>query len=160
MVYLYVATGAAVLISLIISREKTVRALHIAYKRFVKILPAFLTMLILVSVVLFLIPEELISTYLGSNNRYIGVLIGAVLGSAVLMPGFIAYPLCGILLQKGVTYMVVSAFSTTLMMVGVLTYPVEKAYLGAKVTVVRNLISFAIALLVALATGLFFGEVF
>ncbi len=160
MYYFYAATAAAALISLIISREKTFKAFRIAYKRLVKILPAFLTMLILVSVVLFLIPEELISTYLGGNNRYLGVLIGAVLGSAVLMPGFIAYPLCGILLQKGVTYMVVSAFSTTLMMVGVLTYPVEKAYLGAKVTLVRNLISFAIALVVALGTGLFFGEVF
>ena len=117
-------------------------------------------MLVLVSIVLFLVPESLISTYLGGNNRYVGVLIGAVLGSVVLMPGFIAYPLCGILLQKGVAYMVLSAFSTTLMMVGVLTYPVEKAYLGTKVTVIRNLISFAIALLVALATGLFFGEVF
>ena len=50
--------------------------------------------------------------------------------------------------------------SVLLMMVGVLTYPVEKAYLGAKATLIRNLISFAIALVVALATGLFFGEVF
>ncbi|HIJ56664.1 MAG TPA: hypothetical protein HPQ03_11120 [Deltaproteobacteria bacterium] len=160
MIYLYIATAAAVLVSFLVSREKTLKALRIAYKRFVKILPAFLTMLVLVSIVLFLVPEELISTYLGSNNRYVGVLIGALLGSITLMPGFIAYPLCGILLKKGVAYMVLSAFSTTLMMVGVLTYPVEKAYLGAKVTLIRNLISFLIALVVALATGLFFGEVF
>jgi uncharacterized membrane protein YraQ (UPF0718 family) len=160
MIYIYIATAAAVLVSFLFSREKTLKALRITYKRFVKILPAFVTMLVLVSIVLFLIPEELISTYLGSNNRYVGVLIGAILGSVTLMPGFIAYPLCGILLKKGVAYMVLSAFSTTLMMVGVLTYPVEKAYLGAKVTLIRNLIGFAIALVVALATGLFFGEVF
>ncbi len=54
--------------------------------------------------------------------------------------------------------MVVSAFSATLMIVGVLTYPVEKACLGAKVALIRNLISFIIALAVALATGLFFGR--
>ena len=160
MYYIYIATGMALLISLVISREKTLQALRIAWKRLVKILPAFLVMLVLVSIVLFLVPESLITTYLGGSNRYVGVLVGAVLGSAVLMPGFIAYPLCGILLAKGVAYMVLSAFSTTLMMVGVLTYPVEKAYLGTKVTVIRNLISFAIALVVALATGLFFGEVF
>ena len=160
MIYIYIATAAAVFVSFLVSREKTLKALRITYKRFVKILPAFLTMLVLVSIVLFLVPEELISTYLGSNNRYVGVLIGALLGSITLMPGFIAYPLCGILLKKGVAYMVLSAFSTTMMMVGVLTYPVEKAYLGAKVTLIRNLISFLIALVVALATGLFFGEVF
>ena len=160
MIYIYIATAAVVLVSFLFSREKTLKALRITYKRFVKILPAFVTMLVLVSIVLFLIPEKLISTYLGSNNRYVGVLIGAILGSVTLMPGFIAYPLCGILLNKGVAYMVLSAFSTTLMMVGVLTYPVEKAYLGAKVTLLRNLIGFTIALVVALATGLFFGEVF
>lgn len=159
MIYLYIATVAAVFFSFAVSRKKTTKALHITYTRFMKIFPAFLTMLVLVSIVLSLIPEQLISTYLGSSNRYVGVLIGALAGSITLMPGFIAYPLCGILLKKGVVYMVVSAFSTTLMMVGVLTYPVEKAYLGAKVALIRNLISFAIALAVAMATGLVFGEV-
>jgi len=53
-------------------------------------------------------------------------------GSITLMPGFIAFPLCGILLKKGVTYMVLSAFSTTLMMVGFVTFPLEKNILGLK----------------------------
>ncbi len=75
------------------------------------------------------------------------------------MPGFIAFPLSGILLSKGVPYMVISAFTTTLMIMGVLSYPVEKAYFGTKVTIMRNAISFCIALVVALVTGLFFGEV-
>jgi len=48
--YLYIATAASVLVSLFISREKTFKALRIAYKRFVKILPAFLAMLTLVSI--------------------------------------------------------------------------------------------------------------
>ena len=77
-----------------------------------------------------------------------------------MMPGFITYPLCGLLLEKGVTYTVLSAFTTTLMMVGVLTYPIEKEYLGTKVTIIRNLIGFATALIVAAFTGLFFGEIF
>jgi hypothetical protein len=56
--------------------------------------------------------------------------------------------------------MVLSAFTTTLMMVGVLTYPVEKAYLGIRVTIMRNAVSFVIALIVAVITGFFFGELF
>jgi len=55
--------------------------------------------------------------------------------------------------------MVLSAFTTTLMMVGVLTYPIEKEYFGAKVAVIRNLISLFIAFVVALMTGVFFGEI-
>ncbi|MCK4795797.1 MAG: hypothetical protein KAT05_00370, partial [Spirochaetes bacterium] len=59
-----------------------------------------------------------------------------------------------------VAYMVVSAFTTTLMMVGILTYPIEKEYFGTKVTIIRNLISLIIAFIVAIITGIIYGEVF
>ena len=160
MIYLYIFTGLAVAISLVASRGKTFNAIKIAIRRFVNILPAFLIMLILVSIVLFFIPDEVILNYLGSDNKFIGVLFATFIGSITLMPGFIAFPLCGILLTNGVLYMVLSAFTTTLMMVGVLTYPIEKQYFGANVTIIRNTISLLIALVVAVITGLFFGEIF
>ena len=124
------------------------------------ILPAFLMMLILVSIVLFLVPDEVIIRYLGADARYMAVLSAAALGSIALMPGFIAFPLAGVLLEKGVLYMVLSAFTTTMMMVGVLTYPIEKAYFGARVTIIRNAVSFLIAIAVAMITGIIFGEIF
>ncbi len=158
MYYLYIATGLALLISFIMNKEKTFRAIEIAFKKLLNILPAFLTMLIFISVVLFLIPEKVISDYLGNNSRFISVIFASLIGSITLMPGFIVFPMCGILLKKGVAYMVLSAFTTTLMMVGILTYPVEKEYFGAKVTIIRNVISFFIALIVSLAIGIFFGE--
>jgi uncharacterized membrane protein YraQ (UPF0718 family) len=160
MYFLYIIAGLAVLISFIVNREKTLKALKIAARRFINILPAFLVMLILVSIILFLVPDEVISSYLGIDNRLVGVFWASLFGSITLMPGFIAYPLCGILLKKGVPYMVLSAFATTLMMVGVLTYPIEKEYFGIKVTVVRNVSSLFIALVVAVMTGIFFGEIF
>lgn len=158
MYYLYFITGLVLLISAIADRKKTLKALKISYKKIIKILPAFLTMLIFVSIILFFVPDEMISNYLGNNNRLIGLISASLFGSITLMPGFVAFPLCGILLKKGVSYMVLSAFTTSLMMVGVLTYPIEKEYFGAKVTIARNVISFFIALIVSLAIGLFFGE--
>ena len=160
MYYLYIITGLAVLISFIISRDKTLKAVKTAARKLVNILPAFLIMLILVSIVLFLVPEEVISSYLGSDNKFVGVLFASFFGSITLMPGFIAFPLCGILLKKGVLYMVLAAFTTTLMMVGVVTYPIEKKYFGVKVTILRNAISLFIALIVAVMIGIFFGEIF
>ncbi len=157
--YLYIVAGLALLVSLVFSREKTIRALKIAARRFLKIFPAFLSMIVLVSVVLYLVPDELISQYLGSDNKFAGVALASLLGSVTVMPGFIAFPLAGILVQKGVAYMVIAAFTTTLMMVGVLTVPIEKAYFGLKVTVIRNVISFFIAIAVAIMIGLFFGEI-
>ncbi len=158
MYYLYLLTGLALLVSFVRNRKKTFKAIRIAFKKLVKILPAFFTMLVFVSMVLFFIPDSKILYYLGNNNRFISLFIASFFGSITLMPGFIAFPLSGILLKKGVSYMVLSSFTTTLMMVGILTYPIEKAYFGGKVTLMRNSISFFIALIVALSVGFFFGE--
>ncbi len=159
MYYLYILTLLALLISVFKSVDKTSKAVKIALKKFINILPAFVSMLILVSIILFLIPDKIILKYLGNNNKIVGIMLASFFGSVTLMPGFIAFPLCGILLKKGVTYMVLSAFSTTLMMVGVLTYPIEKEYFGTRVTILRNIFSFFIAIVVALITGIFFGEI-
>jgi len=159
MYYLYILTLLALLISVFKSVDKTSKAVKIALKKFINILPAFLSMLILVSIILFLIPDKIILKYLGDNNKIVGIMLASFFGSVTLMPGFIAFPLCGILLKKGVTYMVLSAFSTTLMMVGVLTYPIEKEYFGTRVTILRNVFSFFIAIVVAFMTGIFFGEI-
>ncbi|MBA7636185.1 hypothetical protein ES703_43800 [subsurface metagenome] len=160
MYILYAATGFALFISLIANRHQTAKAIRIAAKRFVNILPAFLVMLILISVTVYLIPDKVISDYLVNSSRFFGVAFASVIGSITLMPGFVAFPLAGILLTKEVPYMVLAAFTTSLMMVGVLTYPVEREYFGAKVTILRNGISLAITLIIALTIGIFFGEIF
>jgi uncharacterized membrane protein YraQ (UPF0718 family) len=159
MIVLYIVTAIALSASLIASRSKTAAALKRALKRFGNILPAFLGMLILFSVAISLLPEEVVRALLGGDNRWLSVAVASVAGSLTLMPGFIAFPLCGALLNEGVPRMVLSAFSTTLMTVGVLTYPLERQYFGRRVTIVRNSISFVIALIVAVVMGLVLGEV-
>ena len=157
--YLYIMTGIALAASLIASRARTGRALVVAFKKFAGILPAFLVMLSLVASALAAVPEESITAWLGGSGGAGGVVVAALVGSVSLMPGFIAFPLAGILLAKGVGYMVLSAFTSTLMMVGILTFPYERAYFGTRVALLRNAISLAIAIVVAIATGLYFGEV-
>ena len=158
MVYLYLLTAAALIVSFISHRGKTIQALKISLKKFLNIVPAFILMLILISITLYFVSDQLISEYLGHQNSVMAFLFAALFGSITIIPGFIAFPLSGILLSKGVPYMILSAFTGTLMIVGVLTYPVEKTYFGARVTIVRNVISLLIAVAVALVTGLFFGE--
>ena len=160
MIYSYITTGLIIVISFIANREKTLKAVNIALKHFLKISSAFLTMLIFVSLLLFLFPDEVILNYLGNNSKFVSVLLASFIGSITIMPGFVAFPLCGVLLTKGVPYMVLSAFTTTLMMVGIITFPIEKEYFGVKVAIIRNIIGFFIALIVAVITGIFFGEIF
>lgn len=155
---LYIISIISLSISYFFSKEKTIKALKTAWKKFSKILPTYLKLLIILSFVL-LISDDIIIRYLGGNSTLIGLLMGLITGSITMMPGFIAYPLSGILLEKGVSYMVIAAFITTLMMVGVITYPVEKEYMGKKATIVRNISSFIIAAVIAIAAGLLYGEV-
>lgn len=159
MYYVYAIAGGAVLLSALFDRQKTWNALKIAYKRLGRILPAMLIMLICVSFLPVQTSETSLLRYFGNDNRTLSMLGAAALGSITMLPGFIAFPLGGILVEKGISYMVISAFTTTLMMVGIVTYPVEKAYLGHKVTILRNVLSFGIALIVAVVTGIAFGEV-
>lgn len=160
MIYLYVFTALMFVISIITDRKKTKKALKIAVKKFLKILPSFIQMLILVSVLLYLVPDRIIVKYLGENSKLMGIISGFFFGSITLMPGFIAFPLGGILLDKGVSYMSIAAFTTTLMNVGVLTYPVEKEYFGTKLTILRNFLGLIIAIIITLVVGFLYGEVF
>ena len=158
MIGLYIVTGILVIISFIADRQKTLQGIKIGLKKFHKILPEYLKILIIVAVILFF-SESLISEYLGQENTLFGLLIGLALGSVTIMPGFVAYPLAGVLIEKGVLYMIVAAFVTTLMMVGVLTYPLEKEYMGTRATLLRNGGSFLIAVIISLAIGFCYGEI-
>jgi len=159
MFVLWGATALLLAVSLVASPSKTLAALKVAGRQFAGMLPSFLLMLVLLSAALATLPESAVPRLLGREARWLGVAVAAVLGSVTLMPGFIAFPLCGALLKEGVPYMVLSAFSTTLMTVGVLTYPLESRYFGHRVTLVRNGLALVIALAVALVTGLVFGEI-
>ena len=157
---LYIVCGGLLITSGIANRKKTLKALKIALKKLLKILPAFLAMIIFVSIVLFLIPQEIIVTYLGTENTAGSVGIAALIGSIAMMPGFIAFPLCGILRDSGVSWSVIAAFSNSLMLVGIVSFPVEKQFLGVKTAIVRNIIALLMSLIIAFVMGIIYGEVF
>ena len=157
--WFFYITGILLLISFLFDHSKTKRALIKAYHKFLFIAPSFLLMLIFVSVILFLFPQEKIIQYLNYGHHFLNVIVAALVGSITIIPGFVAFPLAGILRNSGVLYMVIASFTTTLMMVGVLTFPIEATYFGKKVTLIRNIISFVIALVVSLAIGIYFREI-
>jgi len=121
---------------------------------FKNVLLPFLSILILVSILLYLIPPNLISQYLGRDSGAWGFSIAALVGSIAMIPGFISYPIAAGLIQQGATYAVVATFMTTLMMVGVVTLPLESKYFGMKVAILRNSLNFVAAIAIGLLVGL------
>jgi len=143
-----------VVTSFIINRQKTLMGLKKGWNMFKNILVPFLNILIMVSIALYLIPPSIISRYLGPDSGPLGLGIAAVVGSITLIPGFISYPIAKGLIEQGASYTVVATFMTTLMMVGVVTLPLEIRYFGKRVAITRNLLNFVAAIIIGLVVGL------
>jgi len=152
---LYVIAIAALITSLVKSKEKTRLALKKAWKAFENILPQFLSIILIIGMMLAILTPEQISHFIGKESGWLGVLLAAVIGSITLIPGFVAFPLAAALIKSGAGYMQIAAFVSTLMMVGIVTMPVEFKYFGKKATFLRNGMAFAFSLIVALVMGVF-----
>src|SRR6056297_4224533 len=133
-------------------------ALKKAWKSLEKILPQLLGIVFLVGIILSFLDTQTISTVIGSDSGFFGILISAIVGAVTLIPGFVAFPTAALLLENGAGYMQVAAFVSTLMMVGVATVPVEMKYFGKKLTLIRNIMAFVFSLLVAFIIGWVVGK--
>jgi len=149
----YGAAGILLVLSLVKDRKKTRTALLKAWKAFENILPQFLAILFLAGILLAFLTPETISRIIGRKSGWLGVVGAALVGSVTLIPGFLAFPMAALLLKNGAGAMQIGAFVSTLMMVGVITLPVEIKYLGRKVAFLRNLMAFGFSFLVALVIG-------
>lgn len=109
--------------------------------------------LFLIGLILTLIPPESIKQYAGNSNSLITTILFAIVGCVTLIPAFVAFPLAGTLVDAGASIVPVVAFLTTLTMVGVVTFPLEKKEFGRKFTVIRNSLSFIFAIIIALIMG-------
>jgi uncharacterized membrane protein YraQ (UPF0718 family) len=145
------------IVSFIKDRQKTKKALLKAWKVFEKILPEFLIVVLLVGILMAALDTETISKIIGADSGWIGVVLAAIVGSVTLIPGFIAFPTAALLLQGGAGYMQIGAFVSTLMMVGVVTLPVEIKYFGKRLAFLRNIMAFLFSFLVAYIIGLVVG---
>ena len=156
MTILFVITSILLLVSFIANRQKTLEGLRKGARQFLKLLPTLLTVIILLSVALFFTPEKMLLKYFGDQAGALGYVMAAVVGSIALIPGFISYPLAGMLLESGVSYGILALFITTLKMVGTLTIPVEAKYFGMKVTLIRNGLSFLGAMVIGVIMAIIF----
>lgn len=157
-VVLYGVTIGLLGLSFVKDRKKTRQSLKKAVKAIEHILPEFLVVILLVGVLLALMDPQFINSLIGVDSGVWGVILALLVGSVTLIPGFVAFPTAAMLLQGGAGYMQIGAFVSSLMMVGVVTFPVEKRYFGLRLTVQRNLLALLFSIVVALGIGLVMGE--
>lgn len=146
---LYGIVIVLLLVSLSQDRKKTKVALKKAWKSFENILPQFLSIILLVGLLLAIINPQYISTLIGSSSGWWGTVLAGTVGAITLIPGFVAFPTAAILMKGGAGVMQVGAFVSSLMMVGIVTLPLEIQYFGKKAALIRNVSAYIFSFIVA-----------
>lgn len=150
---LYLLASICLVWSYVKNRQKTRMAMKKAFKAFENILPQFLVVLILVAMALAVLDTETISLVLGRNSGFWGVLAASLVGAVTLIPGFVAFPAAAALMQGGAGATQIAAFVSSLMMVGVVTLPLEIQFFGKRAAFLRNLLAYGFSLIAAVFVG-------
>lgn len=140
-------------ISLVKDKKKTFEAMKKSKGMMGNMLGEIVAIIFIIGLVLTLIPPETIKQVLGSANTLTSTVVAALVGSITLIPAFVAFPLVGSLVTVGASIVPSVAFLTTLTMVGMVTFPLEKKEFGMKFALTRNLMSFGFAIVIALTMG-------
>ncbi len=147
--------GTAVFLvgSWIKDKQKTKKALLVAFGMGKSMVVSIVSVIFLIGLILTILPPETIAAFVGKQNLLSASVVSAAFGTITLIPAFIAFPLVGTLVSAGVGTVPAVAFLTTLTMVGIATFPLERRAFGQKFTLVRNGLSFVFALLIAIVMG-------
>ncbi len=143
----------ALVVAFIVSKEKAVQSLKNAVKSFFKILPMALIIVLAIGLLLGFVSPEMISQFIGDQTGILGVLLVGIVGAVLHIPALISFPLAASLLDSGASVAAVAAFITTLTMIGTITLPLEIKELGKELALLRNGISFVIAIIIAVIMG-------
>jgi hypothetical protein len=149
MLILLAITAVALVASLIADRRKTLMGVRRGLRMFVNLLPTLVTVLAAVSLLMAAVHPTTLERWLGGGGP-VPFVAALIAGSIALIPGFVAFPLAGVLKDNGATTAVLAGFITTLLMVGVVTLPIEIRFFGRRIAILRNLLAFCGAVVVAL----------
>ncbi len=110
--------------------------------------------IIIIGLLLGFVPPNQISRFVGEQSGVSGVLLVGVVGALMHIPALLSFPLASSILESGASVTAVAAFITTLTMIGMITLPLEIKELGRNIALLRNGLSFIIAIAIAFIMGM------
>jgi uncharacterized membrane protein YraQ (UPF0718 family) len=131
------------------------RGLFVGGQTFISVLPLLILAFTVAGLFSTMISKEMVSKWLGKEAGWKGPLFGTLMGALVPGGPFFFYPLMATLLVSGANVGTMISFvaAKTLWYVG--RIPLEIAFVGIKITVIRFLITFAIPILAGAAVDIF-----
>ncbi|MDN4067787.1 hypothetical protein NYE70_17635 [Paenibacillus sp. FSL R5-0407] len=137
-------------ISFIKDKHKTKTALLKSWKMFLNVIPDLLAIMLFIGLALSLLTPSFISSIIGENSGFLGIIYSTIIGSIALVPSFIVFPLGHTLVQNGAALPQVAVLMSTMMSVGLVTLAMEQKTFGKSFAYARNISSILMSLLFAL----------
>ena len=103
----------------------------------VQLIPLLILALIVAGMIQVLIPQELISKWVGAESGFRGLLIGTALGGFTPGGPFVSMPIAAGLLRAGASIGTMVAFMTAWSLLAVARLPLELGVMGWKFTLIR-----------------------
>ncbi|WP_338751088.1 hypothetical protein [Bacillus sp. FJAT-52991] len=135
---LYALAIILISISFVKDRNKTKDALLKSWKMFRNLIPSMLSIMLFVGLSLSILTPSFISSIIGEESGFIGIVYSAIIGSFALIPSFVVFPLGNTLVQNGAGLPQVAVLMSTLMSVGITTLPMEQKIFGRSFAYSRN----------------------
>jgi uncharacterized membrane protein YraQ (UPF0718 family) len=151
---IWATTLSALLFSYRKDQRRTLLSLNNSLRTLRNLAPGLLAMVAFVGLTLAVVPEDQLARLFTTKGVW-GFVLVSLMGAIVTIPGPIAFPLAGELLNIGAEPAVLASFITTLTMVGLATSSLEISHFGRRFTVMRQSFSFVAAIAIGLILGVF-----
>jgi uncharacterized protein len=122
-----------------------------AIQIFVGIIPLLIVAFLVAGLVTVLIPKSLVSKWLGKEAGWKGPLLGSLLGTLVPGGPFFFYPLMAALTLSGANIGTMISFVAAKTLWNISRLPIEIAFVGVEITLIRFIITFPIPILAGVA---------
>jgi len=152
---LLAVTAALVACSAFRNRAKTKKALRIALKQFLNVLPFFIAVFALIGLFEVLLTPDQIQGWLGSGQGVLAPIYAAIFGGLATGPPAAVFPLGQYLLSQHASVAAVATLLIAWVAVGTITLPAEIQFFGARFALSR----WALALVLSVVLGVVMGWV-
>lgn len=138
------------------NKEKIKESLGKTINSFKQSMPILLGVLLLIALATNAIPKNFYARVF-TGNPLIDPFIGAFFGSIAAGNPITSYVIGGELKSQGVSMVAIVAFILSWVTVGVIQLPAESFMLGRRFALIRNLVSFFLAIIISILTVLTLG---
>ena len=123
-----------------------------------QIAPLLVLALIVAGMVQVLIPQEMISKWIGAESGFRGILIGTIMGSVTPSGPFVSMPIAAGLLRTGANIGTMVAYMTAWSLIAFSRLPMEVGILGWKFTLIRLVCTFFFPPIAGVIANIFFSR--